>query len=79
MVDSSSSFFSRFRDLLLRNKEEGIVAAPESAHAIKAVIDLALEANKKGEEKLTSSPFARVPTRVGRFVGPSPTPVASFG
>ncbi|RLF77852.1 hypothetical protein DRN39_02970 [Thermococci archaeon] len=79
MVDSSSSFFSRFRDLLLRNKGEGIVPAPESAHAIKAVIDLALEAKKKGEEKLTSSPLRGFQREWGRFVGPSPTPVASFG
>ncbi len=31
-------------------RTEGIVPAPESAHAIKAVIDLALEARKKNEE-----------------------------
>ena len=30
-------------------KTQGIVPAPESAHAIKAVIDVALEAKKKGE------------------------------
>ena len=30
-------------------KSEGIVPAPESAHAIKAVIDIALDAKKKGE------------------------------
>lgn len=33
-------------------KTEGIVPAPESAHAIKAVIDIALEARQKGEEKV---------------------------
>ena len=31
-------------------RTEGIVPAPESAHAVKAVIDLALEAKKKNEE-----------------------------
>ncbi|MEZ0290431.1 MAG: TrpB-like pyridoxal phosphate-dependent enzyme [Sulfolobales archaeon] len=31
---------------------EGIVPAPESAHAIKAVIDLALEARRSGEKKI---------------------------
>jgi tryptophan synthase beta chain len=31
-------------------RAEGIVPAPESAHAIKAVIDLALEAKDKGEK-----------------------------
>jgi len=33
-------------------RAEGIVPAPESAHAIKAVIDLALEAKEKHEEKV---------------------------
>ncbi|MGB9709536.1 MAG: TrpB-like pyridoxal phosphate-dependent enzyme [Infirmifilum sp.] len=33
-------------------KTEGIVPAPESAHAIKAVIDLAMEARQKNEEKV---------------------------
>ncbi len=33
-------------------KTEGIVPAPESAHAIKAAIDLALDAKKKSEEKV---------------------------
>ncbi|MEM2941886.1 MAG: TrpB-like pyridoxal phosphate-dependent enzyme [Candidatus Bathyarchaeia archaeon] len=32
-------------------KTEGFIAAPETAHAIKAVVDLALEAKKTGEEK----------------------------
>ncbi|MFX1483402.1 MAG: TrpB-like pyridoxal phosphate-dependent enzyme [Promethearchaeota archaeon] len=32
-------------------KSEGIVPAPESAHAIKAAIDIALEAKKKGQER----------------------------
>lgn len=33
-------------------KSEGIIPAPESNHAIKAAIDLALEAKKKNEEKI---------------------------
>jgi tryptophan synthase beta chain len=33
-------------------KTEGIIPAPESNHAIKAVIDLALDARKKNEEKV---------------------------
>ncbi|MGD0056627.1 MAG: TrpB-like pyridoxal phosphate-dependent enzyme [Methanomassiliicoccales archaeon] len=33
-------------------KSEGIIPAPESNHAIKAAIDLALEAKKKKEEKI---------------------------
>ncbi len=33
-------------------RAEGFVPAPESAHAIKAVIDLALEAKRKGERKV---------------------------
>lgn len=32
-------------------RTEGIIPAPESTHALKATIDLALEAKKKGEEK----------------------------
>ncbi len=32
-------------------KSEGIIPAPESAHAIKAAIDIALEAKKKNEER----------------------------
>ena len=32
-------------------KTEGVIPAPESAHAIKAVIDIALEANKKNESQ----------------------------
>lgn len=37
---------------LLFAKTEGIVPAPESTHAIKKVIDLALECKKTGEEKV---------------------------
>jgi tryptophan synthase beta chain len=33
-------------------RTEGIVPAPESSHAIKAAMDLALEAKKTGEEKV---------------------------
>jgi tryptophan synthase beta chain len=33
-------------------KTEGIIPAPESSHAIKAAIDLAVEAKKKNEEKV---------------------------
>jgi tryptophan synthase beta chain len=33
-------------------KTEGVIPAPESSHAIKAAIDLALEAKKKNEEKV---------------------------
>jgi tryptophan synthase beta chain len=33
-------------------RTEGVVPAPESAHAVKAVIDLALEAKKRNEKKV---------------------------
>ena len=33
-------------------KTEGIIPAPESAHAIKAAIDVALDAKKKNEERV---------------------------
>ncbi|MEM0226983.1 MAG: hypothetical protein QXF46_08935, partial [Thermofilaceae archaeon] len=33
-------------------RAEGFVPAPESAHAVKAVIDLALEAKRTGERKV---------------------------
>lgn len=33
-------------------KSEGLVAAPETSHAVKAAIDLALEAKKKNEKKV---------------------------
>ncbi|MEM2597427.1 MAG: TrpB-like pyridoxal phosphate-dependent enzyme, partial [Thermofilum sp.] len=33
-------------------RTEGFVPAPESAHAIKAVVDLAVEARKRGEERV---------------------------
>jgi tryptophan synthase beta chain len=37
---------------MLFSRTEGIVPAPEVAHAIKATIDLALEAKESGEEKV---------------------------
>jgi tryptophan synthase beta chain len=39
-------------------KAEGIVPAPETAHAIKAAVDLALEAKKKKEEKIIAFNFS---------------------
>jgi tryptophan synthase beta chain len=39
-------------------KAEGIVPAPETAHAIKATVDLALEAKKKNEEKVIAFNFS---------------------
>jgi tryptophan synthase beta chain len=39
-------------------KAEGVVPAPETAHAIKAVIDLALEAKKKNEKKIIAFNFS---------------------
>ena len=41
-----------FRAAEIFAKAEGFVPAPESAHAIKAAIDLALEARKTGERKV---------------------------
>ncbi len=41
-----------FEAAVLFAKSEGIVPAPESAHAVKGVIDLALEAKKKNEKKV---------------------------
>ncbi|MEZ0345748.1 MAG: TrpB-like pyridoxal phosphate-dependent enzyme [Infirmifilum sp.] len=43
---------SVFKAATLFAQSEGIVPAPESAHAIKAVIDIAEEARRKGEEKV---------------------------
>jgi tryptophan synthase beta chain len=37
---------------MLFTRTQGIVPAPESAHAVKAVIDIALEARKSGEKKV---------------------------
>ncbi len=39
-------------------KAEGIIPAPETAHAIKAAIDLALEAKKKNEKKIIALNFS---------------------
>ncbi|RLE98226.1 MAG: TrpB-like pyridoxal phosphate-dependent enzyme [Thermoprotei archaeon] len=41
-----------FEAARLFSRTEGIVPAPESAHAVKAVIDVALEAKRKGERKV---------------------------
>lgn len=41
-----------FKAAVFFAKHEGIVPAPESAHAVKAVIDLALELRKKNEKKV---------------------------
>jgi tryptophan synthase beta chain len=41
-----------FKAAEIFTRAEGFVPAPESAHAIKAVIDLALEAKRKGERKV---------------------------
>lgn len=40
-----------FEAATLFAKTEGILPAPESAHAIRTAIDLALEAKEKGEER----------------------------
>jgi tryptophan synthase beta chain len=39
-------------------RAEGIIPAPETSHAIKAAIDLALEAKKKNEEKIIAMNFS---------------------
>lgn len=39
-------------------KTEGIIPAPETSHAIKAVIDLALEAKKKNEKRVIAMNFS---------------------
>ncbi|MBO8175519.1 MAG: TrpB-like pyridoxal phosphate-dependent enzyme [Thermococcus sp.] len=41
-----------FEAAILFARTEGIVPAPESAHAVKGAIDLALEAKENGEEKV---------------------------
>ena len=43
---------------IIFTKTEGIVPAPETAHAIKAAIDRALEAKKKGEKKIIAINFS---------------------
>ena len=39
-------------------RAEGVVPAPETSHAIKAVVDLALECKKKNEEKVIAFNFS---------------------
>jgi len=39
-------------------RAEGIIPAPETAHAIKAAVDLALEAKKKNEKKIIAMNFS---------------------
>jgi tryptophan synthase beta chain len=39
-------------------RSEGIIPAPETSHAVKAVIDLALEAKEKNEEKIIAFNFS---------------------
>jgi len=41
-----------FEAAVMFAKSEGIIAAPESAHAIRAAIDEALDAKEKGEERV---------------------------
>ena len=41
-----------FEAAMLFAKAEGIIPAPESSHAIKAAVDLALEAKRKNEKKI---------------------------
>ena len=41
-----------FEAAVMFTKNEGIVPAPESAHAIRAAIDEALDAKEKGEERV---------------------------
>ncbi len=41
-----------FEAALLFTRTEGIIPAPETAHAVKAAIDEALEAKEKGEERI---------------------------
>lgn len=39
-------------------RTEGIIPAPETSHAIKATIDLALEAKRKNEKKIIAMNFS---------------------
>jgi tryptophan synthase beta chain len=41
-----------FEAAMLFAKAEGIIPAPESSHAIKAAVDLAVEAKRKNEKKI---------------------------
>lgn len=47
-----------FDAAVLFARAEGIVPAPETAHAIKAVVDLAIDAKKKNEKKVISFNFS---------------------
>jgi tryptophan synthase beta chain len=47
-----------FDAAVLFAKAEGIIPAPETSHAIKAAIDLALEAKKKNEKKIIALNFS---------------------
>jgi len=47
-----------FDAAVLFAKAEGIIPAPETAHAIKATVDLALEAKKKNEKKIIAMNFS---------------------
>jgi tryptophan synthase beta chain len=47
-----------FDAAVLFARAEGVVPAPETSHAIKAVVDLALECKKKNEEKVIAFNFS---------------------
>jgi tryptophan synthase beta chain len=47
-----------FSAAMMFARAEGIIPAPETSHAIKAVIDLALEAKKKNEKKIIAMNFS---------------------
>jgi tryptophan synthase beta chain len=47
-----------FDSAVMFARAEGIVPAPETAHAVKAAIDLALEAKKKNEKKIIAMNFS---------------------
>lgn len=49
---------SVFDAAVLFAKAEGVIPAPETAHALKAAIDLALEAKKKNEKKVIALNFS---------------------
>lgn len=47
-----------FEAAIMFARAEGIIPAPETSHAIKATIDLALEAKKKNEKKIIAMNFS---------------------
>jgi len=47
-----------FNAAMMFAKSEGIIPAPETSHAIKAAIDLALEAKRKNEKKIIAFNFS---------------------